>query len=129
MEISIRHEGELIIFLGKHLTAGRGVDRSSSVQIRSLCRGRLHSDKYQQHQWIEGSHETLRFNVNRLPEPVRSDVEIVAKSVSSTRTGVAPPTWPFVSLLSSIRVSGPFVDLSQPSIPEGWATQTFRRSK
>ena len=60
MEISIRPEGEPIIFFGKDLTAGRGVDRPSSVQIRSLRRGRLHNEKRQKHQGIEGSHETLQ---------------------------------------------------------------------
>src|SRR5499427_5473362 len=69
VEISILLERKLAILFGKHLTAGRGVDRPSSVQIRSLRRGRLHNEKYQQHQRIEGSHETLQLDGNRLPDP------------------------------------------------------------
>src|SRR4029077_18271685 len=59
VEISILPERKLVILFGKHLIAGRGVDRPSSVQIRSLCWGRLSNEKNQQHQWIEGSHESL----------------------------------------------------------------------
>ena len=46
VEISILLESKPVILFGKHLTAGRGVDRPSSVQIRSLCRGRLRNEKY-----------------------------------------------------------------------------------
>ena len=37
VEIGIRLERKLVILFGKYLTAGRGVDRPSSIQIRSLC--------------------------------------------------------------------------------------------
>jgi hypothetical protein len=37
VEISILLERKLVILFGKHLTAGRGVDRPSSIQIRSMC--------------------------------------------------------------------------------------------
>ena len=59
VEISIRRERNLVILLGKHLIAGRGVDRPSSIQVRSLCWGRLSDEKYQQRQGIEGSHGNL----------------------------------------------------------------------
>ena len=44
VEISILLERKLVILFGKYLIAGRGVDRPGSVQIRSLCRGRLRKE-------------------------------------------------------------------------------------
>jgi hypothetical protein len=69
MEIGIWLERKLVILLGKYLTAGRGVVRPGSVQIRSVRRGRWHDEKYQQRHRIEGSHETLLLMANRLREP------------------------------------------------------------
>ena len=62
VEIRIFPERNFVVLFLEHRTARRGVVRPGSTQIRSLCRGRLRNEKYQQHQGIEGSHETLRLN-------------------------------------------------------------------
>ena len=73
MEIGIRLERKPVILLGKHLTAGRGVVRPGSAQIRSLRRGGWHAEKYQQHQRIEGFHKTLPLNSQQATGAVRLD--------------------------------------------------------
>jgi hypothetical protein len=59
VEISILLERNPVILFGKHLIAGRGIDRPGSIQIRSQCWGRMSYEKYQQHPWIKGSHQSL----------------------------------------------------------------------